>query len=79
MYVDMGTSWIELLNNHHAYLTSAGKVIELAKENLVEGRTQCPCSKCKVDKWFLIDEVEQHLYGKGFHKQYMVVGIFLNM
>ncbi|KAJ8429406.1 hypothetical protein Cgig2_025593 [Carnegiea gigantea] len=66
----MDSSWIELPNDHPDYLDGAVKFIKLAKENLVEGRTRCPCRRCKVDKWLPIEEVEQHILFKGFHKEY---------
>lgn len=66
----MDSSWIELPNNHPTYHDGVAKFIELAKENLIEGRTRCPCSKCKVDKWFPIEEVEKHILFKGFYKEY---------
>ena len=70
MFVEMDSSWIELPNDHPDYLDGVVKFIELAKENLVEGRTRCPCRRCKVDKWLPIEEVEQHILFKGFHKEY---------
>ena len=39
MFVEMDSSWIELPNEHPDYLDGVVKFIELAKENLVEGRT----------------------------------------
>ncbi|KAJ8441793.1 hypothetical protein Cgig2_021483 [Carnegiea gigantea] len=45
----MDSSWIELPNDHPDYLDGAVKFIKLAKENLVEGRTRCPCRRCKVE------------------------------
>jgi len=70
MFVEMDSSWIELPNDHPDYLDGAVKFIKLAKENLIEGRTRCPCRRCKVDKWLPIEEVEQHILFKGFHKEY---------
>ena len=70
MFVEMDSSWIELRNDHSDYLNGAVKFINLAKENLAEGRTRCPCRRCKVDKWLPIKEVEQHILFKGFHKEY---------
>ena len=70
MFVEMYSSWIELANDHPDYLDGVIKFIKLAKENLVEGRTRCPCRRCKVDKWLPIEEVEQHILFKGFHKEY---------
>ncbi|KAJ8441164.1 hypothetical protein Cgig2_024893 [Carnegiea gigantea] len=67
---EMDSSWIELPNDHPDYLDGAIKFIKLAKENLVEGRTRCPCRRCKVDKWLPMEEVEQHILFKGFHKEY---------
>ncbi|KAJ8423164.1 hypothetical protein Cgig2_026197 [Carnegiea gigantea] len=66
----MDSSWIELPNDHPDYLDGAVKFIKLAKENLVEGRTRCPCRRCKVAKWLPIEEVEQHILFKGFYKEY---------
>ncbi|KAJ8428068.1 hypothetical protein Cgig2_024135 [Carnegiea gigantea] len=65
MVFEMDSSWIELPNDHLDYLDGAVKFIKLAKENLVEGRTRCPCRRCKVDKWLPIEEVEQHILFKG--------------
>ncbi|KAJ8422273.1 hypothetical protein Cgig2_014419 [Carnegiea gigantea] len=45
----MDSSWIELPNDHPDYLDGAVKFIKLTKENLVEGRTRCPCRRCKVE------------------------------
>ena len=70
MFVEMDSSWIELPNDHPDYLDGAVKFIKLAKENLVEGRTRCPCRRCEVDKWLPIEEVEQHILFKGFYKKY---------
>jgi len=70
MFVEMDSSWIELLNDNPEYLEGVVKFIELAKENLIEGRTRSPCRRCKVDKWLPIEEVEQHVLFKGFHKEY---------
>ncbi|KAJ8439470.1 hypothetical protein Cgig2_008501 [Carnegiea gigantea] len=65
----MDSSWIELPNDHPDYLNGAVKFIKLAKENFIEERTQCPCRRCKVNKWLPI-EVEQHILFKGFYKEY---------
>ncbi|KAJ8423196.1 hypothetical protein Cgig2_019238 [Carnegiea gigantea] len=70
MTQELDSSWIELPNDHPDYFDGAVKFIKLAKENLVEGRTRCPCRRCKVDKWLPIEEVEQHILFKGFHKEY---------
>lgn len=70
MFIEMDSSWIELPNDHPDYLAGAMKFIKLAKENLIEGRTRCPCRRCKVDKWLPIEEVEQHILFKGFYKEY---------
>ncbi|KAJ8429642.1 hypothetical protein Cgig2_025001 [Carnegiea gigantea] len=45
----MDSSWIKLPNGHPDYLRGAVKFIKLAKENLVDGRTQCPRRRCKVE------------------------------
>ncbi|KAJ8437413.1 LOW QUALITY PROTEIN: hypothetical protein Cgig2_008766 [Carnegiea gigantea] len=67
---EMDSSWIELPNDHPDYLDGAVKFIKLAKENPAEGRTRCPCRRCKVDKWLPIEEVEQHILFKGFYEEY---------
>lgn len=54
----MDTSRIELPNNHIDYINGVIEFIKFAKENLIEGRTRCPCKNYKVDKWLLVDEVE---------------------
>ncbi|KAJ8428277.1 hypothetical protein Cgig2_034091 [Carnegiea gigantea] len=46
---EMDSSWIKLANDHPNYLDGAVKFIKLPKENLVEGRTRCPCRRCKVE------------------------------
>ena len=53
MFVEMDSSWIELPNDNPDYLDGVVKFIKLAKENLVEGRTRCPCRRCKVDKYMV--------------------------
>jgi len=58
MFVEIDSSWIELPNDHYGYLDDAIKFIKLAKENLKEERTRCPCRRCKVDKWLPIEEAE---------------------
>lgn len=68
--IDMVKSWINLPNDDPAYKVGVVKFIELAKENLVEGRTRCPCKNCQVEKWLTIDEVEKYLIFKGFYKAY---------
>ncbi|KAL2900033.1 Glucose starvation modulator protein 1 [Bienertia sinuspersici] len=66
----MDTSWIELPNNHPAYRAGAIQFLELAKEGLIDGKTLCPCKKCRVKKWLSIQEVEEHIMFKGFDKEY---------
>ncbi|KAL2894401.1 polyprotein [Bienertia sinuspersici] len=66
----MNTSWIELPNNHPAYRAGAIQFLELAKEGLIDGRTLCPCKKCRVKKWLSIQEVAEHIMFKGFDKEY---------
>lgn len=66
----MHTSWIELPNDHPAYISGVIKFIELANQNLVGGKTRCPCKRCKVDKWFPIEELEGHILFNGCYKDY---------
>ncbi|XP_021853263.2 uncharacterized protein [Spinacia oleracea] len=66
----MDTSWIDLRNGDPAYYSGCLKFMELAKETLVEGKTRCPCNKCKLNKWHFVEEVGGHILLNGFLKKY---------
>ena len=74
LMLGMERSWIGLSNNQVNYINGVIEFIKLAKENLVEGRTQWPCKKCKLKKWLFIDEVEEHIVFKGFLKKWIYHG-----
>ncbi|XP_057247506.1 uncharacterized protein LOC130589894 [Beta vulgaris subsp. vulgaris] len=57
----MDSSWIDLPKGHPAYYNGCMKFLELAKETLVEGKTQCPCNNCKLNKWFKLEKVGGHI------------------
>ncbi|XP_074282878.1 uncharacterized protein LOC141607428 [Silene latifolia] len=66
----MDTSWIKLPNDHDRYIDGCLKFLELAKENLMEGKTKCPCKSCKLRCWLTLKEVEEHILFKGFYQRY---------
>ncbi|XP_010677833.3 uncharacterized protein LOC104893423 [Beta vulgaris subsp. vulgaris] len=66
----MDTNWINLRNDDPAFYKGCMNFIELAKDTLVEEKTRCPCSKCKLRKWYTADDVGGHILFNGFHKEY---------
>ncbi|KAL2933644.1 Alanine racemase [Bienertia sinuspersici] len=56
VYVDMDTSWIDLRNDDPAFYEGCKAFVEIAKETSIEGNTRCPCNKCKLNKWFPLEE-----------------------
>ncbi|KAL2897404.1 Inhibitory regulator protein IRA2 [Bienertia sinuspersici] len=70
VYVDMDTSWIDLRNDDSAFYKGCKAFVELAKETSIEGNTRCPCNKCKLNKWFSLEEVRGHILFNGLLKSY---------
>ncbi|XP_056698305.1 uncharacterized protein [Spinacia oleracea] len=66
----MDTSWIDLRKGDTRYYNGCMDFLELAKETLIEGNTRCPCNKCKLNKWFTLEEVGGHILFNGFYKNY---------
>ncbi|KAL2930864.1 Lysine-specific demethylase 9 [Bienertia sinuspersici] len=52
----MDTSWIDLRNDDPAFYEGCKAFVEIAKETSIEGNTRCPCNKCKLNKWFPLEE-----------------------
>ncbi|XP_021774619.1 uncharacterized protein LOC110738517 [Chenopodium quinoa] len=66
----MDTSWIDLPKGKFAYYEGCMKFLKIAKETLIDGKTKCPCNKCKLNKWHLLEEVGGHILFNGFYKNY---------
>ncbi|KAL2921324.1 hypothetical protein RDABS01_012815 [Bienertia sinuspersici] len=56
----MDTSWIDLRNDDPAFYEGCKAFVELTKETSIEGNTRCPCNKCKLNKWFPLEEQDKH-------------------
>ena len=50
-FVDMDTSWIDLPPGNPTFYNGCMEFLELAKDTQIEGKTRCPCNKCKLSKW----------------------------
>ncbi|KAL2943614.1 UDP-N-acetylmuramoylalanine--D-glutamate ligase [Bienertia sinuspersici] len=52
----MVTSWIDLQNDDPAFYEGCKAFVELAKETSIEENTLCRRNKCKLNKWFPLEE-----------------------
>ena len=66
----MDTSWIDLRPGNPTFYNGCMEFLVLAKETQIEGKTRCPCNKCKLSKWLPVNDVGGHILFHGFYKNY---------